>query len=747
MPHAARRKGGVQIERAYFRREFEGCTAERLTLKLTAVDRYRLYINGVPAHAGPARGDRYRQFVDTIDLTPFLSDGINILAAVVTSYVPPEAIRKIPEETDEPSPGPVAIMSRAGGALLLAFCPERPELSSHEPGWKICADNSVTFKRNIASGFTAPTEILDMSRYPAGWDMAGFDDSAWLTPDLLWPAANNFYGELPPFPLHERPIPLLYHERRDFERAMPPQTVPARTHTALILDAGELLCGYFHATTEGGTGAKLTFTYAESYVGEDGHKADRSDPGGVIIGKSDTLLPSGGVSAFDRQEMLAMRFVRIDIETADEPVTLIEAHMLTAGYPLEAITRIEPAEPWMGALWDISLRTLRRCMFETYMDCPYYEQLQYTQDSRLQMLFTYRVSGDTRMALRTIEDYHASLLPEGIMQSRYPCQITQVIEPFALHWIFMLEDYYWQTADLDTIRRYRPSMDAVLGWFERRLTRDGLVGRLAYWPFLDWVDGWPYGDPPAALEEGGVASVFSMVYAMALDAAARLTRATGRPGTADEYTARADAVRAAVNQYCYSEERDVYLDGPGREELSQHAQIFAVLSGCASSEQAKSILTRALDDEAMARCTFTMQYYFFRALESAGMYERTRELWDPYISLLSQNLTTIPEWLTEPRSDCHAWGALALYEFPAHLLGVRPDAPGWELIRIEPQAQWLPSLSGSVVTPKGVVTAAYARTEKGIRLHGASPEGVPLKLCANSRERLLPTGGTFDETL
>lgn len=141
-------------------------------------------------------------------------------------------------------------------------------------------------------------------------------------------------------------------------------------------------------------------------------------------------------------------------------------------------------------------------MHETFEDCPYYEQMQYTMDTRLQMLFAYRVAADTGLARRTLFDFHASQLPSGILQSRCPSNSKQVIPAFALHWIFMLRDFYEQTGDAAQLRRYFGTMDGVLGYFRDHRGAHGLVENLGYWEFMDWVAQWSAARPKRTAARG-----------------------------------------------------------------------------------------------------------------------------------------------------------------------------------------------------------------------------------------------------
>jgi len=190
----------------------------------------------------------------------------------------------------------------------------------------------------------------------------------------------------------------------------------------------------------------------------------------------------------------------------------------------------------------------------------------------------------------------------------------------------------------------------------------------------------------------------------------------------------------------------MYREGPAFEEYSQHGQLWAVLSGLCDGDKAKQVLNRALDDPKVLKCSFSMAFYLFRALETAGLYERTTELLNPWIGLLPLHLTTLPETPTEPRSDCHAWSALPLYEFTHCLLGVRGVRPGWREILIEPETLNLPEMKGELHTPVGVVTVAWRRTADSFTIEGKVPEGIPLRVrWSGGIDRYYENGGSFNE--
>ncbi|MFK7692203.1 family 78 glycoside hydrolase catalytic domain [Paenibacillus sp. HJGM_3] len=771
--------GGVRPgnEVAYFRCAFTLPEKAELQFSVSAGSRYRLWINGVAIGSGPCKGDRWRHYYETYELGSYLREGENVIAAKVVAYAP--------YESQTPgAAGPYSVWTNAAGPCFIASgqCVSAAgdvlaDVSTRREGsrWRVSLDEAVEWETYGQTHFMGAMERVHGERIPAGWNEAGRGGEAavggvWRQPAVRWPADGRAYGIIPPFPLQDRPIPLLFERERVFVRrdgrlagagreaeaadaVEAPEVVPPRSRRKIVWDAGEVTTGYVRLQVRGGRGSRVRLLYAESYSKKrEGAgfplKGRRDDAEHYdLIGHTDVYWPSGAQHAetYEPFWFRTFRFIEVEVETADEPLEHAPLTYRETGYPLQAASNVDSAgADWIRPLWDVSVRTLQRCMHETYEDCPYYEQLQYAMDTRLQILFTYAVSGDARLAARAIEDYHASLLPEGILQARFPCLESQVIPAFSLHWILMVEDYYEHTGDSSVAARYKATVDSVLDWYDRKLGEHGLVERLGYWEYFDWVPEWSSnkGAPTATLQ--GPSTIHNLLYVYALRSAARLSRLAGRRETAAEYEARAGLVAAAVNAHCWCEERGLYREGPAYEQYSQHAQVWAVLAGAVEGEAARTLMERMLRQDDLLVVSYAMSYYMFRALEQVGLYAETEALWKPWRELLQLGLTTWPEDPFMQRSDCHGWGALPLYEFTRCLLGVKAADPGWRSIRIGPQGLSLPELRGEAVTPKGLVRVEWRRDAERWTVSGETPAGTPAVLVLpDGTQQELPRGGAF----
>lgn len=758
--------GRPRTQTAYFRRSFElNGTPGQLTMRISASTRYRLYVNGISVLSGPCKGDRFRHYYETVDVSEHLVDGENLIAVKVVAYPPYIADERGdgigPEFAFGSAVGPALLVS---GEVLDRDGRRMESIHTGETDWFVCLDDAIQWKTPILSFWIGGMEVVDGARLPMGWADSRTPGGTWAAADVRWPIRPNGTGGIMPLHLLPRPIPLLYETPIAFrgEKPLRPDDVapfsllngqaviPPHTRMAVELDVGILTTAYVTVSMSGGHGAEVTLRYAECYSGDSPtDKGDRCDCVNYKLnGHQDIYYPSGGAESYTPFWFRTFRFLRVEVQTSDAPLTLTKPALMETGYPLEEKTTFHASDPALNALWDISKRTLRRCMHETYEDCPYYEQLQYTMDTRLQILFTYALSGDTRMARRTIDDFHASILPEGILQSRYPCQNTQVIPVFALHWIFMLEDYYEQTADLSVPRRYRPTVDNVLDWYARHIDGTGLVGRTDYWQFTDWVEKWEGQSGMSFASEAGPSTSNNLTYVLALRSAARINRLTGRNDAASAYDSEAEAILNNVRKHCWDAAECLFREGPGMDEYTQHAQVLAVLADLVVGADAAALMARTLERTDLLQCSFPWMFYVIRALEKVGMYGRASAFYHRLTDFVKLNATTVPERDYRVRSECHAWGAFPLYEFPRTLLGVNPGVPGWGEILIRPFFGIAQDCAGTVTTPAGEVEVAWKRDKDGITLTGCSPDGVPCAVELPGGYRIqLPQGGAFAERM
>jgi hypothetical protein len=759
---------GLPVETAYFRISFAIKGGADLKAVVSASSRYALYVNGVPVNHGPCKGDRMQHYCDDLDLGALLREGENVIACKVVSFPPQEAFSRWDGYAGaDAGTGPFSVVGTASGPCFF-FAGEavdragaKIDLSTGHAPWEVMNDRAVSWCAQALTMVFCHEEV-DAKKIPAGWNSRPGALSGFVPAIRRWSHGKETGLEIAPLPLFRRPIPLLEEKEREFVRDIPvesrdrkgisftdPSGKPAKLRLergsyAVDLDAGELTTGYVILETEGGRGSEIILTYAESYGGpfSGGIRGDRLDNKKFTLGGfKDLYRPAGPRDSYEFFWWRTFRIVRVEVSVGSEALTLYPLRYRETGYSLEVRTGLAgdaaANAPWIPGLWDISLRTLRRCMHETYEDCPYYEQMQYTFDTRLQMLFTYYVSGDTRLALKTIDDFHRSMLPEGIIQDRYPTNCPQVIPTFSISWFSMLMDYYNQTADLSVLERYRPTAEHILLWFRRKKGETGLVENLGYWNFVDWAPEWgDTGGSPRAVFRGP-STIQNLMYVYGLQLMSSILGLLGFNDLGAYYLDEGRNIQSVIREKCWDEKRGLFTEGPEfRDEYTRHAQMWAVLTGTVRGKDARALMERVLESKDLIKCTFPLQFYFFRALEEAGLYEKTEGQWEDWKRLLPLNLTTVPETpYDDSRSDCHAWSALLLYEYPAKILGVYPLEPGWKTIGIKPQGLYLGKASGEVWTPAGLVKVSWECEGKRFTVSGRLPAGTKGKLT-------LPGGGT-----
>ena len=736
-------------------------------IRITADARYKLYVNGYFVQKGPQKPLDLREwFVDTADLAPYLQPGPNVVAAEVLRFPAPDHSAGTPNANDS------LLRTEIPHLYVEDVVPEQQPVLEGKSGWKCRVIREIrVFSENARP---APIHAQEDVAFPAelnGWKKASFDDSFWpdAVPKLLFdmPLADA-PGNLVP-----RAIPPMAYEEKRFAAVSAVReggpvrntwqaliagcgsvTVPAHSTQIVELSAGAEECGYLLYAFASGRGARIATLCSECYAypqppvrGAFGIlqqppplKGDRTDAeNGQLFGHTSHYTVAGCGTEETPEEyepfwFRTFRYVQLRIETAEEALTVLDFRFRATGYPLEVHTRFTASDPSFAPIWDISLRTLRRCMHETYMDCPFYEQLQYAMDSRSEILYTYSLSADDRLARQAMEAFRRSQRPDGLVNCDAPTVGSNVIPGFSIYYLLMVHDHMMYFGDPALVRQHLPAIDGILAFFDRSLDASGLVGKIGgklmrarYWSYIDWAGKWDSGVPNAADRGTGSITMESLLYLYGLQHAAELASFVGRDGLAEEYRIRAETLRAAIRDHCLGLYKGVPVlqDGPGVEEYSVHSQVFAILTGTFSPEEGFAALRASVGDPDLPQASVAFAFYLFRALEACCWYEKTDDLWELWRRMVRDNMTTCVENDTDARSDCHAWASLLCYEMPAVILGVRPAAPGFAKVKLAPQPGRLTEAEGDVITPRGMVHVAWKKDGAGtLQVQADFPGGI-----------------------
>ncbi|MBV9441967.1 MAG: hypothetical protein JO217_04670, partial [Acidobacteriaceae bacterium] len=618
----------------HFRRKFAlDHPRDHLRVFVSADNRYQLFLNGELVSVGPARSDLFHWRYETVDLGPKLRAGANVLAAVVWNEGQGRA---------------VAQPSHATGFLLQAEDPADWFLNSGKT-WRGARDSAyspqIVPKQELV-GYTAlgPNERVDAAAYPWSWETLAFDDANWPLAEEVSPGAPRTSRDAPnPWMLTPSPIapeertPVRFETVRHATGVQPPAAfprdparfeIPPNTHASLLLDQSFLVTAYPELIVSGGKGSTIRLHYSEAlYEAAGGSKlppkGNRNQvEGKLLLGRFDTFLPDGGDNRLFRPLFWrTYRYLQLEADTGNAPLLVEDIRGIFTAYPFQRTASVRLSDPQLDSLaqriLDTGWRTARLCAHETYMDCPYYEQLQYAGDARIQMLVSLYNTGDASLMRNGIEAINSSRTADGLTYSRAPSSLPQYIPPFSLWWIGMVHDYWMYVDDPDFVRSMLPGVESILRFFSDHQKGNGSLRALPWWNFVDWTATWHDGVSPAD-PDGSSSAAVDLQLVLAFEWASDLEKALGDEQLASRYKAAAGKLRRTVRETDWDPARRIFADQPAHQTYSQQVNTLAVLADVLPVNECRDVLLRALNEPSIEQSSIYFQAYNNEALTKAG---------------------------------------------------------------------------------------------------------------------------------
>jgi alpha-L-rhamnosidase len=730
-----------------FRKNFElPAKPEKFVVHVSADNHYRLFVNGQYITRGPARGDLSHWFYETLDLAPYLKAGKNSIAAEVVNWGPKRSFTYFSQMTSFILQGDSEaekIVNTSGGSWKClhnqAFSPKIVEWMTDR--------NTIDFGLYVGN----PTDSIRADKYPWGWQNLDYDDQKWLPAkwcDISGGRDQQFAGGIlygggkMLIPrrtglLKETKVPFSGIRRSggievndQFLKGTGRLTIPANTKVSILIDQTYETMGYPEMLVSGGKDAKIQVMYAENMIVKNhAPKGNRNDiEGKRMVGIKDVFIPDGGKNRlFKPTYIRAFRFIQLDLETRDEPLTIEKYYHIACNAPIELKAKFETNNPKIDWMMEAGWRTVSICAQDMLISDAAYEQMQYTGDSRVHNLSLLTLSGDDRLTRNALIQFDQSRIPEGLTYACYPNPFHLIIPSYSLIWIDQVHDYMLWKDDKAFISGFELGIYSVLNWFEKRMQPNCLLGKIDWWGALAWPRHYNNGEPPTVYD--GNNTLYSLHYAYTLRHAADIFEYLGKSGQAAEFQSRANQICKAVNQLCKNQD-GFYTESPENKQVSQITNLLAILADASAGDEAKQLMKKLLEPKDwFGQVDLFLHLYLFEAMNKTGFQDYFLPETSEWQLMKERGMTTFAEvpleWGEEnQRSECHPWSTAPNYFFFRTVCGIKPTSAGHKTVEIAPAFGELTQIKAVYPHHLGNIELNLKRTNSKVEGEVMIPEGM-----------------------
>ena len=594
----------------------------KTSIRLSVCGDYTLFINGKFAEANQYADFEYHKVYDEFDITPFLKKGENAIKILVW-YFGKSGMRYL-----TPKPGLIYEIFDENGVLC-------------ESGEDVLSRKSPSY----TSG--SEKKISPQLGYSFTYDSTK-EDSSGFTHSCIIQEKKGFY----PRPTATQKL-----------GSMVKGTVISQEGNRILLDFGREIVGLCELSFGSAKKQIVNIAYGECL--ENG-RVKR------IIGNRDFsfdyIAKEGSNHYVNYMFRIAARYVEVE---AESNIDLDYIGIIPQYYPVsEKKATLE--DELDRRIYEICMNSLRLCMMEHYVDCPWREQCMYAYDSRNQMLAGYYAfkNGNADYVKANLLLMAMDNRKDNLLSICFPSGEDLTIPSFSLYYILAVKEYIEHTGDTDLAVDVFEKMESVLGAFYDNMT-DGVVHTFSganHWNFYDWTkfaQSEPWLDTPRKPD-----FLVNSIFMLSLNAFDSICTRLGRENRFKNATV---GLKEKLVEMFYDSKSGTFFISDANSEVSNElANSLAVLLDIAHGDEAKRLCEKLAAGE-LAECTLSMKPFKYDALlkVNAKKYQPVvlSEIRKQYKIMLDADATTT--WETIDGKDafdsagslCHGWSAIPIYYY------------------------------------------------------------------------------------
>ncbi|PHN08162.1 sulfatase-like hydrolase/transferase [Flavilitoribacter nigricans] len=423
-------------------------------------------------------------------------------------------------------------------------------------------------------------------------------------------------------------------------------------------------------------------------------------------------------------------------------------------------SRFQSSDTLLNQIWDLCKYSIKMTSFAgLYVDGDR-ERIPYEADAYINQLGHYGTDREYAIGKQTIEYF-----------MEHPTWPTE----WLLHTALLFYQDYQYTGDTELIAKYYDELkhkslmelareDGLISSFSDKVT-DEYMGKLGFadvsnrlrdivdWPPAQKDTGWKLSTPEGERDGHEMLPINTVVNSFFYEnmrIMAEFAALLNKPDEQLYFEYMAAQVKRVINDKLFDPEKGMYVDGEGSAHGSIHSNMMPLAFGIVPEPYVQSVVdyvkTRGMG------CSVYGSQYLLEGLYRAGAGQYALDLmratddrswWN---MIQAGSTVTLEAWdiRYKPNLDWnHAWGAAPANIIPRYLWGVRPETPGFGIVRIQPQLGDLNQSAITVPTIRGTIEGTYTRVNNRVQRYEITLPGntfANLVLQANPNDAVLLNG-------